>query len=48
MAEIFLLKEMVNNAIKAHDFKTKMKEGSSGKGLFVRGRPYTKGSKKES
>ena len=33
-----LTKEMVIIAIRAHDFKAKMKEGSSGDSLFVRGR----------
>ena len=36
-----LTKEIVINAIRAHDFKAKMREGSSGEGLFVRGRLAT-------
>ena len=36
-----LTKEIVINVIRAHDFKAKMREGSSGEGLFVRGRPVS-------
>ena len=37
-----LTKEIVINAIRAHDFKAKMREASSREGMFVRGRHATR------
>ena len=40
-----LTKEVVVNAIRAHDFKHKMKDENGGEGPFVRGRPQMKSDK---